>query len=72
MDTFHAQQRDIWEKEHKNPHLLTAMDQAGDASSGTKFFFEWLKARERIEHLRGVEMCCGKGRNAFFFGKERY
>lgn len=59
----HEEQQARWDKEHKNPNVLPQMDST-KISSGVLRFLEWLKNEgKNPEELRGMEMCCGKGRN---------
>jgi ubiquinone/menaquinone biosynthesis C-methylase UbiE len=61
----HADQQDRWDKEHQKPAILLQID-ATTASSGVRKFYTWLKANTVEEQLQGIEMCCGKGRNAIW------
>lgn len=63
MPLTHQQQQQIWDNEHKNPYVLKQMD-SKDASGGVLKFVEWLKRKQRLEGMRGIELGCGKGRNA--------
>lgn len=59
----HEEQRARWEKEHKTPNVLPQMDSA-KASSGVIKFLDWLKSEgKQPSELKGLEICCGKGRN---------
>lgn len=58
----HEEQRRIWEEEHRQPLILTAMD-AEHASFGIMLFLDWLKERMLPIPENGMEICCGKGRN---------
>lgn len=65
----HEEQQHIWEEEHRNPFVLLPMD-SKIPSSGISLFWKWLKERGAISHLKGVEMGCGKGRNAIFLAEQ--
>ncbi|MDZ7786054.1 MAG: class I SAM-dependent methyltransferase [Candidatus Saccharibacteria bacterium] len=59
----HEEQQERWDKEHQKPTVLLQMD-SNDASSGVTKFLEWLKSQgKELSELKGLEMCCGKGRN---------
>ncbi len=59
----HKEQQERWEKEHKTPNVLPQMH-SNKASSGVIRFLERLKKEgKQPNELRGMEMCCGKGRN---------
>ncbi len=59
----HEEQKARWEKEHKTPNVLPQMH-SDKASSGVIRFMEWLKKEgKQPNDLKGMEMCCGKGRN---------
>jgi len=64
MNTItHLEQQERWDKEHKTPNVLPQMDSA-KPSSGVIKFLEWLKSQgKQPNELKGLEMCCGKGRN---------
>lgn len=66
----HKEQQEIWDKEHKAPQVLLQMDST-DASSGIIKFLEWLKGKNmNIKNLKGVEICCGKGRNVIWLAAQ--
>lgn len=59
----HEDQQSAWEKEHSEPSILLQMDR-DQPSSGLPKFLEFLKEQyDNIENLKGLEICCGKGRN---------
>ena len=59
----HDEQQERWEIEHQKPKVLLQMD-SETASSGVAKFLDWLTQKGiDLESLRGMEMCCGKGRN---------
>jgi ubiquinone/menaquinone biosynthesis C-methylase UbiE len=65
-DTISTNQQHIWDEEHRNPTVLLQMD--SDApSSGVVLFHEWMK---EVAGLRGLEMGCGKGRNAIWLARQ--
>ena len=61
----HQEQQAIWEREHQNPLVLLQMD-AKHASSGVVPFWQWLQQHGATLPLQGIEMGCGKGRNALW------
>ncbi len=66
----HEEQFKKWDKEHKNPHVLPQMDKT-KASSGVIKFLEWLKGQGKTPSaLKGLEICCGKGRNVIGLAAE--
>jgi ubiquinone/menaquinone biosynthesis C-methylase UbiE len=65
----HQRQQTIWNKEHKNPLVLLPMHSI-TPSSGVVLFFQWLKAKNKIKNLTGLEMGCGKGRNSIWLAKQ--
>src|SRR3989344_4202591 len=59
----HEEQQARWEKEHKSPNVLPQMH-SDKTSSGVIKFLEWLKKESKQPNdLKGMEICCGKGRN---------
>lgn len=66
----HEEQQIRWDKEHKNPNVLPQMHSA-KASSGVVKFLDWLKGEgKQPNKLKGLEMCCGKGRNVIGLANE--
>lgn len=65
----HADQQRIWEEEHRNPSVLPQMD-SDEASSGVVKFYEWLRGQNREAGLKGLEMCCGKGRSVIWLAEQ--
>jgi SAM-dependent methyltransferase len=65
----HFDQRKAWEKEHSQPSVLLQMD-SDKPSSGVVRFYEWLQARGAGNNLKGLEMCCGKGRNVIWLANQ--
>lgn len=60
------EQQEGWDKEHKTPKVLPQMD-SSKGSSGVKKFLDWLKVQgKNPADLKGLEICCGKGRNVIF------
>lgn len=60
-------QYDIWESEHKNPFMFPCVD-SQDPSPGVVEFWDWLIALQldNANKFHGLEICCGKGRNAIW------
>ena len=71
MNITHDEQEDRWEKEHKNPKVLLQMD-SKDVSSGVEKFFHWLieNSNKLPADLKGIEMCCGKGRSVIWLAEQ--
>jgi ubiquinone/menaquinone biosynthesis C-methylase UbiE len=66
----HREQQEIWEKEHDSPAVLLQMD-SSDPSSGVKKFWQWLQKKDlHKNHLKGLEMGCGKGRSVIWLAKQ--
>lgn len=66
----HKKQHELWEQEHKLPHVLKQMD-SNQPSRGVVKFFEWLSSKNAdIKALKGLEMCCGKGRNVIYLANQ--
>lgn len=64
----HQSQKDHWNREHGQPHMLHAMAST-DASTGVKMFKDWLDSRIDLELATGIEMGCGKGRNTIWMAE---
>lgn len=59
----HQEQQERWDKEHEAPNVLLQMD-SSRVSSGVIKFLKWLKGEgKQLNQLKGLEICCGKGRN---------
>jgi len=66
----HAEQQARWDKEHQNPNVLPQMNLT-KPSSGVVKFLEWLKAQGKdSSELKGLEMCCGKGRSVIWLASQ--
>lgn len=66
----HQEQQERWDKEHKTPNVLPQMD-SSKTSSGVLKFLDWLKSEgKQPGELKGLEMCCGKGRNVIGLASE--
>lgn len=66
----HEEQLERWDKEHKSPNVLPQMDKT-KASSGVIKFLEWLKGEGKTPNeLKGLEICCGKGRSVIGLAAE--
>lgn len=68
--TTHDEQQRIWDEEHARPNVLLQMD-SDKSSSGVVAFVEFLRSRG-IDHAKGLEMGCGKGRNVIGLAREGY
>ncbi len=65
----HQQQQATWEKEHKRPYALPSLA-SPDVSGGVISFWKYfVRANKGPEHPIGLEICCGKGRNAIWLAK---
>lgn len=62
MPLTHKQQQQIWDEEHRHPFVLLQMN-SKEASSGVLQFIDWIKKGKKLKGLKGIELCCGKGRN---------
>lgn len=66
----HRQQKLAWQKEHKNPKVFTGLA-TQHVSGGVKVFWEYFKNKHNnLEHITGLEMSCGKGRNVIWLAKQ--
>ena len=61
----HINQHRIWEDEHKHPSMFPTVD-SNVADPGVVRFWEFICARNKLTSLVGLEICCGKGRNAIW------
>ncbi|MGE0356480.1 MAG: class I SAM-dependent methyltransferase [Burkholderiales bacterium] len=61
----HEFQRDIWEKEHFAPSMFPFLD-SHVPSPGVVQFWDWMTSAHLAPPLTGLEICCGKGRNAIW------
>ena len=68
MAISHEEQKKKWNEEHANPLVLKQMD-ARKASSSLNLLIEFLE-REGLSGLIGLEMGCGKGRNAIWLAEQ--
>jgi ubiquinone/menaquinone biosynthesis C-methylase UbiE len=66
----HKIQMEKWEEEHKKPNVLKMMDKHDPSGSVEKFFI-FLKDEARLNKMKGLEMCCGKGRNAIYLARQK-
>ncbi len=66
----HREQQRRWELEHQKPNILPQLDAASGSSSVVRFL-AWLNSQRAARaHLCGLEICCGKGRNAIWLGQQ--
>ncbi len=65
----HSSQQQIWEEEHKHPHVLLPMNST-EVSQGVSLFLDWLQKKQTSHPLHGLEMCCGKGRNSIWLAQQ--
>ena len=68
MPVTHNEQKEQWEKEHRRPYALKQMD-AKTPSSSLVPFVAFLKGQGK-KNLVGLEMGCGKGRNAIWLAQQ--
>ncbi len=66
----HGEQQKIWEKEHEAPYVLRQMD-SENPSGGVVKFYKWLYSKTATENVKGLEMCCGKGRSVIWLAKQK-
>jgi len=67
---IHKEQQSLWESEHLKPFMFPFINSEEPAES-VVFFRDWLDAKVgRLGQLRGLEMCCGKGRNAIWLARQ--
>lgn len=61
----------VWENEHKNPCIFPHLDR-NEVSGGVVAFWKWLSEFKNSTPglLHGLEMCCGKGRNALWLAEQ--
>ena len=64
----YSSQQQIWEQEHKHPHVLLPMNST-EVSQGVLLFWEWLQ-KKNLSPLKGLEMGCGKGRNSIWLAQQ--
>src|SRR5687768_12945966 len=71
METVrHEEQQTIWDREHQVPNVLPQVHST-EASSSVVKFMDWLvNEGNQISELKGLEICCGKGRNVIGLAKE--
>ncbi len=70
LKSKHHSQLCIWEEEHKNPIMFPFVN-TNEPNPGVVEFFGWLKKIGYTSKiLSGLDVCCGKGRNTFFFAKK--
>ena len=63
---IHVEQHRIWEAEHSKPFMFPFVDSIVPTDA-VVFFGKWLSNNiDDLGNLRGIEMCCGKGRNSIW------
>jgi ubiquinone/menaquinone biosynthesis C-methylase UbiE len=62
-------QQAIWEQEHSQPTVLPQMD-SHTVSSGVELFWQWLTVHPQYPITTGLEIGCGKGRNAIWLAQQ--
>jgi SAM-dependent methyltransferase len=65
---LHIKQRRIWEREHKHPAMFPTVD-SNVPDPGVVRFLEYLNLRHNSVPLKGLEICCGKGRNSIWLAE---
>ena len=69
---LHDKQRRLWEQEHKNPIMFPFLSSTEPAES-IVFFERWLRHHGCVpSDTRGLEMCCGKGRNVIWLAQQGF
>lgn len=68
---LHLRQKELWEREHRNPQWLPFLD-APEPNKGVVAFWEWLLARSETgtRALAGLDVGCGKGRNSLYLAEQ--
>ena len=61
----HNLQHEIWDSEHKKPFMFPFVDST-EPNPGVVLFWEWLNVQRENSPLKGLDVCCGKGRNAIW------
>jgi len=61
----HIIQKEIWDREHRQPFMFPVVDSIVP-NPGVVQFWDWLKFKGIAPPLRGLDICCGKGRNAIW------
>jgi len=69
MKIFHAQQKMVWENEHKNPCQLTSVAGVG-VSGGVREFWKYFRSVVKADDVIGLEIGCGKGRNVIWLATQ--
>ncbi len=65
----HARQRQIWDEEHRKPTMFPTVD-SNVADPGVVRFWEYLGQTCRgCLPGKGLEICCGKGRNTIWLAE---
>ena len=56
-------QKNVWEKEYKNPKLVTGGD---EPQTSVKDFLRFIRREQKValENLRVLDLGCGNGKNA--------
>ena len=70
MKITHQEQKEKWEREHAHPFALKQID-VQKPSNSLELFSIFLK-KLRLENLVGLEMGCGKGRNAIWLAQQSH
>lgn len=61
----HNRQHALWDDEHRTPLIFKFVDSTLP-NPGVVEFWDWMKSRRGTHALRGLEICCGKGRNSIW------
>src|SRR4051812_33792254 len=64
----HVKQRRIWEQEHKRPAMFPTVN-SNVADPGVVRFWNIIDSSNRKTAPYGLEICCGKGRNAIWLAE---
>lgn len=64
-------QKQIWEKEHKNPQILPSLEYT-QPSSGVIKFLDFLNEKKVKAKGKAIDIGAGKGRNAIYLSKIGY
>lgn len=70
VKTVHEQQKLAWETEHLHPFYLVGLN-GQEPSGGVRSFWDYLsQVLKKGRMLKGLEIGCGKGRNAIWLARQ--
>jgi SAM-dependent methyltransferase len=65
MTSQHQKQHLIWDEEHRRPFMFPFVAST-EPNAGVVAFWNWLQSKKISSKPKGLEICCGKGRNAIW------